>query len=453
MASFKKKLLKKNESVGTETTEERIYSLNDYDETFVKIKKVLWILGLRLTRNDSDRVKFWFQVFYWFEFANLLGAVILEIIELIRTVTGGSFEDIIASLGMIPCMGYLISAILKSYKICYYESMYENLINELRNMWPQGKVTEDEHVIISKALKQLNFVTTGFYWCNYALIIGCMLPCYTAIIQIAFGQDVPKILAYLYWLPFDPLQPYVFEVLIIIQSWHTILSIMGIVSGDLLFFIFVSHITTQFDLMSLRIEKLIFVPTDQQLINIYPLAIHNKHKRNDQVASTEMQNEEIREDVHQKELLDIILRHRTLIRLCADVESLFSFSLLINFINSSVIICFLSFVIVVVEKWYEFMYKTAMVTILSQTWLICWFGQKLLDSSKRLSQALYNCGWYTSSQKIKKNIQIMLFRTGKAVGVTTYGFTIICLASYTTIIKTSWSYFTLIYNSYKMNQK
>jgi hypothetical protein len=42
-------------------------------------------------------------------------------------------------------------------------------------------------------------------------------------------------------------------------------------SGDLLFCIFVSHITTQFDLLSVRIRKLIYVPIDQQLIRGYPL--------------------------------------------------------------------------------------------------------------------------------------------------------------------------------------
>lgn len=42
-------------------------------------------------------------------------------------------------------------------------------------------------------------------------------------------------------------------------------------SGDLLFCIFLSHITTQFDLLSVRIQRLVHVNVDKQLVDTYPL--------------------------------------------------------------------------------------------------------------------------------------------------------------------------------------
>lgn len=49
----------------------------------------------------------------------------------------------------------------KSYKIVYYRPVYENLVTELRDMWPEGAMPDEEDAIISTALKQLNYVVQG----------------------------------------------------------------------------------------------------------------------------------------------------------------------------------------------------------------------------------------------------------------------------------------------------
>nr|UOL66549.1 odorant receptor 4-like [Eudocima materna] len=82
-----------------------------------------------------------------------------------------------------------------------------------------------------------------------------------------------------------------------------------------------------------------------------------------------------------RELVDIVTRHRALIRLTGDIEAMFSFGLLINFMYSSIILCFSGFCVVTIEKWNEWAYKVFLPTTLSQTWMLCWYGQQLLDSS------------------------------------------------------------------------
>nr|AXY83385.1 putative odorant receptor 7 [Conopomorpha sinensis] len=66
-----------------------------------------------------------------------------------------------------------------------------------------------------------------------------------------------------------------------------------------------------------------------------------------------------------------------------------------------------------------------------------------------IADSLYRSGWYQASRRLKSALLIMLHRAQKEVHVTTYGFSIVSLQSYTTIIKTSWSYFTLLLNVYK----
>ncbi|XP_072932780.1 odorant receptor 4-like [Epargyreus clarus] len=357
---------------------------------------------------------------------------------MIQTVKAGLYMNLFK---MMPCVGYLLLAMAKSYKIVWYRPVFENLVDELRGMWPQGEVSEEEHRILSKALKQLRIVTKGYYWCNVALNAIFTGPPFVEIAKRLAGKDVPLILSFFYWLPFDPFQRGYYEVVLVLQSWHCLMTVWFMLSSDLLFCMFLSHITTQFDLLAVRITKLFQVPIDDQLVESYPLADNNQN--------TEEMNDDAWESKHHAELTEIILRHGALIRLSGDVENMFTFSLLLNFLNGSVIMCFCGFCVVFVEKWNEVVYKIFLVTATTQIWLLCWYGQRLLDASEGVSEALYNSGWYTSSMKIKKSILIMIHRSQKQVQVTTYGFSIICLATYSTIIKTSWSYFTLLINMYE----
>lgn len=394
-------------------------------------------------------VRLLWNIFYWFEFGNLFVVTWLELINMGKTARGGSFQDAVEIFRMMPCVGYLLLAMAKSYKMVYHRPVYENLVSELRSMWPRGEVSDEEHQIISTALRQLNYVIQGYYWCNNALLVIFLSPPFVEILKIAIGQDTPLILPFFYWFPFDPFKRGYYEVILAAQTWHGLITIWFMLCGDLLFCIFLSHITTQFDLLAVRIRRLVYVPLDKQLVQSYPLGEYcqgyaQKHK--DMIDTFNDKDWEVR---HQRDLSAIVERHRALVRLSGDVEEMFSFALLVNFFNSSIIICFCGFCCVIVEKWNEMVYKSFMTTALSQTWLLCWYGQRLLESSQGLSDALYESGWYKATRKIKSSVLIMLHRAQKDVHVTTYGFSIISLASYTTIIKTSWSYFTLLLNIYK----
>ncbi|XP_028031825.1 odorant receptor 4-like [Bombyx mandarina] len=368
---------------------------------------------------------------------------------MVQTASGGSFQDAVEIFRMMPCVGYLLLAMAKSYKIVYYRPIYENLIYELRDMWPKGCVADEEHAIICTALKQLNYVVQGYYWCNNALLVIFLSPPFVEIIKQVAGWDVPLILPFFYWFPFDPFQRIYYETILIFQTWHGLITIWFMLCGDLLFCIFLSHISTQFDLLAVRIKRMVYVPVDKQLIEEYPLGEYSRNFLVKEKSAIDSYTEKQWEERFQNEVTEIVLRHRALIRLSGDVEELFSFALLVNFFNSSIIICFCGFCCVIVEKWNEMIYKSFLTTALSQTWLLCWYGQRLLESSEGVSDALYNSGWYNVSKKIKGSILIMLHRAQKEVHVTTYGFSVISLSSYTTIIKTSWSYFTLLLNIYK----
>ncbi|XP_028031983.1 odorant receptor 67c-like [Bombyx mandarina] len=397
MTSFKKIFLSKNPKYL-----DKVYNRNDYDKTFVTPKAILHWSGIKMTHTITElQGKYW-SVYYWFEFVNIFAAMCLEFLGMLDTARGGTFDDAVKIFRMMPCNGYTVLSLIKSFNMVRYRPVYENLIDEIGGMWPDGAVGEEEHKIISSALKQINFVVKGYYYCNHYLLVSFLCPPFFQRIKGFLGREWEMMLHFFYWLPFNPNQPVYFEILLTIQTWHAIIVIWLNMSGDLLFCLFLSHITTQLDLLSVRIKKLVLVSVDRQLPDHFPLGMLSKDTER---LSAE---QEIKEQ--QQELAEIVKRHHALIRLSKDVEDMYSFSLLVNFLNSSIFICFCGFCSVVVEKWNETAYKSFLLTTLSQIWFLCWYGQKLLDSSEGVSDALYKCGWYNASKKVKTSILIMLHR-------------------------------------------
>nr|UVB79133.1 odorant receptor 41 [Heortia vitessoides] len=341
-----------------------------------------------------------------------------------------------------------IPGMFRSYKMVSSRDIYDNLICELRGMWPQGRVSEEEHATLAPTLTRLHNVINGYFWCNVFLTVSFIAPPYIDIIKRAIGLPNPRILPFTYGLlPFDQLQPVYFEIILTLQTWQTLLTVFFIVCGDIFFCVLLSHITAQFDLLCIRITRLIFVPIDGQLIAEYPLGRTSVKllQTNQDLASLEST---LQEEIILRELKEIAERHDTLIRFSNYLERLYSFPLLVNFIYSSIIICFCAIFIVMIENITEFKYKLFLITSLSQIWVLCYYGETLPKSSRNVSTALYNCGWYNSSVKVRRSIHIMITRAQKFVYISTYGFSIICLENYTKIIKTAWSYFTILLNAY-----
>ncbi|XP_049699051.2 odorant receptor 4 [Helicoverpa armigera] len=429
---------------------EKVYTKKDYDESYAPTKKVLGWVAIRMTHSISENATKWWDRFYWFEMFNLFLTGPSEMVSMVSTAyEAKTFLDSIKVFRMMPCFGCVVLSMFKSINMVIHRPVFENLTNELRAMWPQGEVSEEEHEIISGALKQLNIIVKGYYWCNNALLISFLSPPYFLTLARYFGHDSPMGLHFLYWLPFDPYQPVYYEITLVLQTWHACVVIYFNVAWDMLFCLFLCHITTQFDLLARRVRRLFYVTVDQQLVRSYPMALVSEEMLRVEGERVRSQGDNYWQTRHHAEITQIVLRHHALIRLTGDVERMFSLALLINFMNSSIIICFCGFCCVLIEEWNEVAYKSFLVTALTQTWLLCWYGQKLIDSSKRLADALYDCGWYNASKKARSAVLIMLHRAQKGIYVTTHGFSVISLASYSTIIKTAWSYFTLLLNFFK----
>ncbi|XP_055692292.1 odorant receptor 85b-like [Lutzomyia longipalpis] len=83
--------------------------------------------------------------------------------------------------------------------------------------------------------------------------------------------------------------------------------------------------------------------------------------------------------------------------------------------------------------------------ILSQTFILCYFGQIIMNSSEVMSDSFYMTKWYELDIRAQKNLLILMMRFQHPVKVETFGFGTISLYTFVQICKISFSYAAILY--------
>ncbi|KAF9409829.1 hypothetical protein HW555_010907 [Spodoptera exigua] len=230
-------------------------------------------------------------------------------------------------------------------------------------------------------------------------------------------------LPFLIIYPFDAFTMKYWPWVYLHQIWSEVVVIVGLGAADYLFYTFCSNISVQFQLLKYNIEHLI--PDDGtcgRLPNI----------------------EEIR-----TEFVDLIKWHQDLISSVKLLETIYTRSTLLNFVSSSALICLTGFNVLAGS---DFVYVMTFVSFLFlsalQIFFLCFFGDLLLNSSTKVSDAVYNCRWYLAGTSLGKDLLLVQIRSQTPCKLTAWDFSEVNLKSFMKILSTAWSYFALLQTMY-----
>jgi len=117
------------------------------------------------------------------------------------------------------------------------------------------------------------------------------------------------------------------------------------------------------------------------------------------------------------------------------LEEIFSFSIMINFLGSSIFFCLVAFELTVGVSPEMFVkYMGLLVTSIIQMWLLCFYGQKLIDASEKVADEAYNSDWYeTDNKHIKRAVQLIMIRSRRPTCLTTLKFSKISMEAFSTV--------------------
>ncbi|XP_077261487.1 odorant receptor 82a-like isoform X2 [Temnothorax americanus] len=158
----------------------------------------------------------------------------------------------------------------------------------------------------------------------------------------------------------------------------------------------------------------------------------------------------------------LIRRHQRIIALSTDIETLFSYIALMQFLWNTLVICCLGFLIVTVSGCFV---KSKMhasisdtqgstmliksfffyVVITLEAFIFCYAGEYLSAKGRMIGDAAYEAKWYNSNPTQSRILLLLILRSQRKLTITIGKFMDLSLERFTTIIKASASYVSVLH--------
>ncbi|KAH8275696.1 hypothetical protein KR044_002911 [Drosophila immigrans] len=277
------------------------------------------------------------------------------------------------------------------------------------------------------------------------ILMYCILPLVQLIFDFGFsGENKP--FPYKMAFPFNPYRNWMFYAgTYFFTSYAGICVVTTLFAEDSLFGFFITYTCGQFRILHERVDVLV-------------LKIKKNSSTNADI--TKLQQKQI------EELHSCARQHNKIILFAKRLEDFFSPILLVNLIISALLICMVGFQLVTSKYMFIGDYIKFVIYIssaISQLYIICKNGDLLIQHSTITAWHLYNCDWdglqnkdntisaYTNSE-FRTNLQFMIMCSQRPVRITTFKFSTLSLQSFTAILSTSMSYFTLLRSVYNDNK-
>lgn len=131
----------------------------------------------------------------------------------------------------------------------------------------------------------------------------------------------------------------------------------------------------------------------------------------------------------------LIDRHNKLSDLSDKLQNIFGMIFFCTLTINSLIMCFIAFQLSAPRSLevYSF-FIPYMCLIAGQSYLLCFFGQKVIDSGNFISDGAYDCGWEESDDgEFRKKVALTILRSNKPNQLTAIKFAVVSLTNYSSV--------------------
>ncbi|XP_077287683.1 uncharacterized protein LOC143912274 [Arctopsyche grandis] len=393
--------------IGIIMWKEKYKNLNDYQKAMVIIRGIFKLIGYRFDDACSGDFPSILKAYscYFLHLLLFLVTIMGEIIFILKALTFSSFLEVSE---LAPCLCYCTLAFSKFSVIFFKRRDLKEAFDTLEAMYPKAPIGKMEQKYIDEFMG-----TTTF-----------MLP-------------------YEVWYPFDYQNIYVWFSLLVYQFHSGFLANIGNSICEWMYYTVVSHICVQFKILAYKIQTVV----DDQLNDDFKNNITNANCNNWKINYVQIDNRKI-----EKKLREYIQTHQKLIRLSENMDGVFSAANLYNFCVSAILICLVGFNFTELSSVRLVLFLLFFFASFTQIFFLCWFGNNLIETSSELSSAAFNSYWYMTGKSVKTTLLIMMSRSQKPLKFSASRFYVVSLKSFTMVMSTSWSYFTLLKTIYEPNK-
>ncbi|XP_028045023.1 odorant receptor 22c [Monomorium pharaonis] len=145
----------------------------------------------------------------------------------------------------------------------------------------------------------------------------------------------------------------------------------------------------------------------------------------------------------------IIRRHQNVIVFSNNIERLFSYIALMQFLTNTLVICCLAFMIMITlddNNGYIMLLKSLFfyIAITLEAFIFCFAGEYLSNKSKSVANAAYEAFWYDAKPCESRILLILILRSQKRLTLTIGKFNDLSLEVFGSILKASASYVSVL---------
>ncbi|KAJ8720392.1 hypothetical protein PYW07_012435 [Mythimna separata] len=312
---------------------------------------------------------------------------------------------------------YVVSmqAILKAVVVMLRKSEIKAIILQLGSMWRTKDLTEVQINKKNALLKRLKFCYAVYYWINmigsWQYILAPLLE--TVFRKFILQQECGLLLPFGCSFPFDPTGNWARYIGVYIFETYSMFRIVYFYLGtEFLMIILCSHLATAFTLLQ------------EDLLNLKP----------GNLATLKI----------------IIDSHHKLISLTQRLDDVFDKIIFINLTSASISICFFGLSAKVAHGALQMANNfAAVLCLILPLFNLCYYGEMLREASAGMADSVYNNPWYQGDLRYQKLLLFIIKRSQKPCYLTSLKYNPITLNTFTTVLSTTWSYFSLASSVYE----
>ncbi|XP_017073428.1 odorant receptor 85b [Drosophila eugracilis] len=350
--------------------------------------------------------------------ANVINLTYVATSESIYVYIAYNDKKLLEAVTVMSYIGFVIVGMSKMFFIRGKKSAMTEMMKELEEIYPRGKI-EEEKYNLPKYLGTCSRISLT-YSSLYSVLIWTFnlfsIMEYWIYEKWLKIRVVGKTLPYLMYIPWIWEDSWSYYPLLFSQNFAGYTAAAGQISTDLLLCAVATQVVMHFDYLSNTME-------------------YHELSGNWEEDSRFM--------------ADIVKYHERILRLADVVNDIFGVPLLLNFMVSSFVICFVGFQMTVgvppdmVIKLFLFLFSS-----MSQAYLICHYGQMVADASYGLSVATYNQNWNHADVRYKRALVIIISRAQNVTFLKATIFLDITRSTMTDLLQISYKFFALLRTMY-----
>lgn len=328
-------------------------------------------------------------LYLWFNVICMIAAQVMMLAYSILLA-----PEIVKALANIPIVVSITITILRTLSSVLHKEDFRKIFEELRGIFANRR-SQNVTYKVKRNLDAYHRIVkfySGLFLISFLPIVLQLFP---------FLIDGTMKLTTNYWYPFDPFQPRNFIFALLWVDYISYLGLVYTVAADSLLYALISVVGMEFDILKRDLATMKFCP------------IQDRDKRIKSLAE----------------------RHNKLFQVGETLQSIYGPTFLFYFLITSFVICFVAFQLltasdIAMQSFYVLYLSMSSI----QIFILCYFGQKIIDSSEGVADGIYNCGWEEiKEESFKKRLILMMMKSQTPMKLSALNFIDVSIPSFSAV--------------------